>query len=245
MGSYMQAENLKCRRTFAKALVLIAPLCGLIQAALTGIYFIINGYNWWYTTLLPGFITLVPALVVRYEDKKLHYRAVFALPVSLKRTWMAKVLLVCLYLAAACLLHLAGMLLGKATVYSAVAAPVSVGQLIAASLLLIVTTAWQAPLCLFLATRFGLAATILVNVVGGIALDILMSTRALWWLCPYSWGTRLMVPVLHVLPNGLPAEAGDPLLDPGVIPAGIVLPVALFAVLLKLTADWFAKREVK
>lgn len=245
MGNYIQAENLKCRRSFAKALVWIAPLCGLASAALTGIYFIANGYNWWYTTLLPGFITLVPALLNRYEDQKMRYRAVFALPVSLKGLWVAKVLLICRYLGTACLLHLAGMMLGKASIYSAAASSVSYGQLVAAELILIVTTAWQAPFCLLLAKRFGMAVTILANIIGGIALGIIMSTHALWWLCPYSWGTRLMVPVLHTLPNGLPAASGDALLDPGVIPTGILLSVALFAVLLKLTADWFEKQEVK
>jgi len=243
MGNYIQAENLKCRRTFAKALIVIAPLCGLAYAALTGVYFIMNGYNWWYTTLLPGFITLVPVLINRYEDKKMRYRAVFALPVSMKRTWTAKVLLTCGYLSAACMVHLAGMVLGKATIYSGAAASVSYGRLAAAELILIVTTAWQAPFCLFLAKRFGMAATILANTIGGIALEIAMSTHSLWWLCPYSWGTRLMVPVLHTLPNGLPAAPGDALLDPGVIPTGILLSIALFAVLLKLTADWFESRR--
>lgn len=243
MLSYIQAENLKCSRTFAKKLVVITPVCMVLLAFGTGMYFTVNGYNWWYTLILPGFVTLLTALVNQNEDKKLRYRAVFALPVSLKKTWTAKVLLIGIYVAAACGIHMAGILLGVFTIRSGMS--VAFYRIIAATLLLIITSIWQIPLCLFLSKKFGLLTTILLNLGGGIVLEIIAATKSFWWVCPYSWASRLMCPVLGVLPQGVMAEAGDPLLNPGVIPLGIVLSIAFFALLLLVTAQWFPKQEVK
>ncbi|MGI6110194.1 MAG: hypothetical protein ACOYB8_10195 [Eubacteriaceae bacterium] len=85
MLKYIKAENLKCKRTFAKKLIVIAPLFMVLLAVTSGMYFVQNGYNWWYVIILPGLISLMAALVNQYEDKKLHYQTVFSLPVSLKK----------------------------------------------------------------------------------------------------------------------------------------------------------------
>lgn len=245
MWNYIQAENLKCRRTFAKALILLAPALVLFHAALTSVWFIANGYNWWYVMILPGFLSLVPALMNQYEDKRLRYRAVFSLPVSLMKTWLAKIALIGIYLVSAGIFHFAVLALGKATIYARYAASYSYGQMLAASLVLIVTTLWQIPFCLFLAKKFGTMVTILVNVLGGIALNVLAATEDFWWLCPYSWGARLMCPVIHVMPNGLLAKQGNTLLNTSVIPAGIILSITLFVALSLVTAEWFQKQEVR
>lgn len=245
MGSSLRAENLKCKRTFARKLVVIAPVCTVLLAFMGGIYFVANGYNWWYVLLFPGFITLLTALVNLNEEKKLHYRAVFAMPVSLAKTWTAKTALIGIYVAAASVIHLGGILLGMFTVRSCPGMTVPADKLMLATLLLIVTSLWQIPLCLFLSKKCGLLFTVLFNVGGGTALNLLTVSKFFWWVCPYSWAARLMCPVLGLLPNGLFAKSGDPMLNPSSIPAGIVLSLALFAVLLLLTADWFRRQEVK
>ena len=56
---------------------------------------------------------------------------------------------------------------------------------------------------------------------------------------------RVVTPLLHVLPNGLRAEAGNPLLDAGVILPGIIISIFWFVVLSFLYLNWFEKREVK
>lgn len=243
MWKYIRAENLKCSRTFAKKLVVIAPLCMVLLAFGTGMYFTVNGYNWWYVLILPGFVTLLTALVNQNEDKKLHYRAVFALTVSLKKTWVAKVLMIGIYVAAACGIHMAGILVGMLTIRTGMS--VAVYKVIAATLLLILTSLWQIPLCLFLSKKFGLFVTVLFNLGGGIVLEILTVSKSFWWVCPYSWASRLMCPILGVLPQGVMAQADDPLLNSGVIPVGIVLSVLLFGLLLLVTAQWFPRQEVK
>lgn len=69
MMNYLKAENLKCKGTFAKKLVIIAPVLMLLLALFSGRYFVENGYNWWYILIFPGFITLLSALVNQYEEK--------------------------------------------------------------------------------------------------------------------------------------------------------------------------------
>lgn len=243
MLNYIKAENLKCTRTFAKKLVMIAPLVMILFAIVSGRYFAENGYNWWYTMIFPGFITLITALINQNEENKLHYQTIFALPVSLRKVWISKVLLIAVYVATACLIHLVGIILGKHFYNSA--SVITVPQMIAATLILIIVSLWQIPLCLFLSKKFGLMATILLNVSGGIVLDLCTTSTSFWWVCPYSWATRLMCPVLGILPNGLLAQRGDTLLNPEVIPLGIIISVTLFALLLTVTANWFSRQEVK
>lgn len=243
MLNYIKAENLKCRGTFAKKLVVIAPVCMVLLAVCTGMYFTVNGYNWWYTMILPGFITLVTALINQIEEKKLAYRAVFALPVNLKKTWYAKTALICIYIAIANLIHMCGILLGMFTIRAGMSLPVY--KIFTATLILIVTSLWQVPLCLFLSKKFGLLMTVLLNIGIGITLGIFAAGKTLWWVCPYSWSTRLMCPVLGILPNGLFAKIGDVMLDKSVIPVGVILSAAIFILLIIITANWFSKLEAK
>ena len=242
MLNYLKAENLKCSRTFAKKLVVIAPLFMVLLAGISGMYLVQNGYNWWYVIILPGFITLTTALVNQIEEK-IRYQPVFAMSVSLQKIWISKVLLIAVYISIACLLHLAGMILGKFIINPTSA--ISIIQMAGATLILIVVLLWQIPFCLFLSKRFGLMAAVLINVGIGIVLDIFAATEDFWWACPYSLATRLMCPVLGILPNGTLASHGDAMLNPGVIPVGITLSIAMFLLLLAVTAKWFRKQEVK
>jgi ABC-2 type transport system permease protein len=244
MLNFLKAENLKCKRTFAKKLVFIAPLLTvMLSGILSGMYLVQNGYNWWYTLLLPGFITLTTALVNQIEEKRLHYRSVFPLPVSLKKIWISKVFLIAIYTAAACILHLAGISLEKFLITPS--STITVRQMAGATLILIIVSLWQIPFCLFLSKKISLMAAMLINLGVGIILDFFAATKTFWWACPYSWATRLMCPVLGILPNGMIASKGDILRNPGVIPIGIVLSIALFLLLLAATAKWFQKQEVK
>ena len=243
MMYYIKAENLKCRRTFAKKLVLIAPLLMVFLASISGMYLVQNGYNWWYTILLPGFITLATALVNQIEERKLRYRTIFALPVSLQKIWISKVFLLAIYVLVACILHLVGMILGKLLINPT--SSISITQMVTATLILILVSLWQIPFCLFLSKKFGLMATVLINVGIGIVLGIFVATEDFWWTCPYSWTMRLMCPVLGILPNGTLALQDDALLNPSVLPIGIALSAVLFLLLLTVTANWFQRQEVK
>ena len=117
--------------------------------------------------------------------------------------------------------------------------------LLFASFLLIITNIWQVPLCFFLAKKFGFIASITINAVLGLVLGILLSDSALWIYCPYSWGIRLMIPVMHILPNGVLTEASNPIISSTSLLIPCILSICLFILLTMISAKWFSNQEVK
>lgn len=246
MLNYIKAEHLKTKRTFLRWLIWIAPLITLTHAIMViAVYFISDAYNWWYIVMLPATVALVCALMNRYEERKLQYRAVLSLPVSLKKIWLSKVGTASVYLLMAGGIHLCGILLGKFLILTDKVESSSCAVLIAGSVILIVTVLWQIPLCLLLAKRFGMIAAVLFNAVGGIVFGVITAMTRFWWLCPYSYSARLMIPILKILPNGLPAEEGNSLLSGNVILPGVVVSILLFIALSMMTANWFGRQEVQ
>lgn len=240
MVRYFKAETLKLKRTFTRKLVLLAPLATLLLTwSLAAIWFQVNAFNWWYILLMPGFIALICALSDQKETKKLGYRGVLSLPVSLKKVWIAKNLTMAFYAALTDLVLLIGILLGSASVPN----PLPFGASCFGMLLIFITSLWQIPLCLFLSRKFGIVGTVILQVGMGNVLGILFATKSNWWLCPYSWTARIMTPVLGILPNGTLAQSGDPLLNPTVIPIAIALSLLLFVLLLLATSVWFLRQE--
>lgn len=242
MLNYLKAENLKCKRTFLKKNIFIAPITVLLITVLAPMWFQVNAFNWWYMLIFPGFIALSCYLVHQKEEKKLKYRAVFSLPVDLKKVWIAKNLILAIYLLLACIVLSIGIILG-AVVFPA-AKHFSFSQIIIGSTIIAVTSLWQVPLCLFLSKKLGAFGVILINVAGGGFVSAVIAVKSLWWLFPYCWTSRLMCPILGILPNGTLAEAGDILLNPNAIPSGIIMSVLLFLLLIFVTAHWFVKQEV-
>lgn len=242
MWRYFKAENLKLKRTFARKLILLAPLATLFLTwSLAAIWFQVNAFNWWYILLMPGFIALVSALSDQIETKKLGYRGVFSLSVSLKKVWIAKNLALIFYMALSDLVLLIGVLLGGFFVPN----PLPFGASCLGMFLIFITSLWQIPLCLFLSRKVGMVVTVILQAGIGDVLGILFATNSNWWLCPYSWTARIMTPVLRILPNGTLAQSGDPLLNPTVIPIAIALSLLLFAFLLLVTTILFPRQEAR
>lgn len=70
-----------------------------------------------------------------------------------------------------------------------------------------------------------------VTVLTGVLLAVLgtgMASSGNWWMFAPAIPIRVVCPLLHVLPNGLRAEAGDALLDAGVLLPGIILSLFWF-----------------
>ena len=240
MLKYLQAENLKYKRTFVKKLIFIAPLVTLLYSLLSWKYFQNCGFNFWYMAILPGYISLMAALTNEKEEKKLRYRAVFSLPISLKKVWISKVLTNGIYMILSCMVLLCGIILGGYLISSTI----PILRVFAGAALIAVTFLWQIPLCLFLAKKLGMIWTVLINLGIGSILNVLAASTSFWWICPYSFTSRIMCPVIGILPNGLMVGNGSPLLNPVVIPIGIILSIILFFLLLIVTANWFQQQEV-
>lgn len=243
MQAYIRAEYIKVKRTFTKKLIWIAPLVTLLLCAglMAGQFFQSASYNWWYTLLLPGALTLFCAGVIQNDGKKLKYRAILGLPVHMGRIWLGKIgAVACLFLFSSIVLFI-GITLGGMIF----PANLTIAQNAAANLLLFLTFLWQIPLCLFLTDRIGMFATLIVNMLGNVASNILFATTAIWWAVPYAIPSRLMCAVIGVLPNGLSVPDGDALLDKSVILPGVLLTLGLFIVLSILTMLPFRSREAK
>ncbi|MFD3157895.1 lantibiotic immunity ABC transporter MutE/EpiE family permease subunit [Haloimpatiens sp. FM7330] len=245
MGAYLKAENLKLKNTFTKKLILIMPLIVLLLGNLIPPYYEQDCFNWWYTTILLGYISLICFLVHQKENKKLKYIGVMSLPVNLKKVWISKVLLIGTYILISCIILSIGILNGRIMYPGAIKNPMPVTTVMIAGLIIAITSLWQIPLCFFLSKKIGLFPTILINTVVGIVLNLFTVNKELWVFCPYSYTTRLMCPIIRVLPNGLLAKTGDPLLNPNVIFPGLILSIVLFIILTLVTAYWFSKQEVK
>ncbi|MFC3746244.1 lantibiotic immunity ABC transporter MutE/EpiE family permease subunit [Paenibacillus sp. GCM10012306] len=242
MLSYLAAERIKLKRTFARKTVWIMPLLTLLIAfgLMGGPLYQAGVYNWWYVIMLPGALTLFCSLVIQ-RDARMRFRGVLVLPVNARRIWLGKALVSMLWLLVVNLVLFVGAFLGGELLGQTVAP----GQGFFGLMALGVMLAWQIPLCMFLVLKCGLFVTILINLAGNLLLGIMFATRDTWWAVPYAIPIRVMTPILRIQPNGVPAQADNPLLNPAVIVPGILISLALCGLLLWLTALWFCKREVR
>ena len=51
--AYIQAENLKHKRTFTKTLIVLAPFVTALMNFFANLWIKLNSYNWWYNLLYP------------------------------------------------------------------------------------------------------------------------------------------------------------------------------------------------
>ena len=84
----------------------------------------------------------------------------------------------------------------------------------------------------------------MINGLLGVALGIVFSAGNYWLLSPYSWSIRTMVPILKIMPNGLPVDAGNMMLNTSIFPP-CIFSILLFLLLSYLSSIWFAKQEVR
>ena len=50
--AYIQAENLKHKRTFTKTLIVLAPFVTALMNFFAPLWFQLNSYNWWITCFI-------------------------------------------------------------------------------------------------------------------------------------------------------------------------------------------------
>lgn len=246
MISYILAENLKHKGTFLKKLLVIMPITLiLLSLFLMPSYFTTNSYNWWYVIIMPATFALIPAIMHRKESRKLKYRAVFPLNINLKKLWVSKIITAFIYMNITAMVHMLGVYIFQFLIGGQLAPNYRFLTLVFASFLLIISNIWQIPLCFFLAKKFGFIASITINAVLGLALGILLSDSTFWIYCPYSWGIRLMIPVMHILPSGVLTEVSNPIISSTSLYIPCILSVCLFTLLTIISANWFSKQEVK
>ncbi|WP_426621108.1 lantibiotic immunity ABC transporter MutE/EpiE family permease subunit [Bacillus licheniformis] len=238
IGYYVKAENLKFKRTFSRKMIFIVPLINICFAFLMNPGFFVAGtYNWWSVILMPVMIALLCAQSHQKEKKASNYNGIFSSPVDLHQIWYAKISVIALYSLASQAVFL-GFMVGMQFVipqFSSIHLTV-----IAANLLLWLTTLWEIPVCLWIARKYGFISAVLFNMLGTIILGIMSASSPFWWLNPWSWPIRVMCPTIGIHPNGVPLENGDPLTSWAVVPPAVVLSVLLLAILARLTRRSFS-----
>jgi len=250
MIPYLVSEKIKIRHTLLNKLIWLAPLATMLLALLlSGDYFQLSSYNWWYIIILPGMLSLSCVLLAE-KDKKMNNRAILSLPVSLKQVWISKVLLILGIVICSCMIFFCGTQLSSLLLNKENLRIIPTMNALLGSIVLIVTFMWQIPICLFLGNKIGIFPTVLLNIGANGVLGVLFATESIWMISPYAYPSRLMIPILKILPNGLHAEPGSvtftpELLSYHVILPGVVISVVLFLLFTYVTTKWFEKQEAK
>ena len=243
MTNIIRAEFLKSKRTMSSKLIVVFPIITLVMAfvltlGMTNAY-AESAWNWWYVLLLPGMIAIVSYLSVIREKKNGYYN-IKTLPMEIRKLMLGKIAYLGILVLVSNVVLFAGATVGGAILTTSI--PV-IGASITV-VVLTITELWQIPLFLFLSEKFGMVVELMVclfiNVLG-----IIVAPSEKWFILVSAISMRVVTPLLHVLPNGLRAQAGEPLLSSFVILPGILIALAHFMLLTYLYLNWFEKREVK
>lgn len=248
MLKYILSENKKTKNTFLNKLVYLVPILTILLSMFLAVdYFQIDSYNWWYITMLPGSLSLECCLLSRI-DGKMKNKAVLSLPIDLKKVWFAKILVGIKNLSISCIIILVCSEIGVVLINLSSMKEIPMTNMIYATILLIITFMWQVPLNIFLENKLGLFGTIILSFGFNIFFGI-MAIKSYWYMIPFSYPSRIMCPVLGVLPNGLLAVPESKTFTPELIsyssiPFSIVVSVLLFLLIAYLTSKWFERKEV-
>lgn len=249
MFKYLVSENMKIRHTFVKKLVFIAPIMVIILSGfLAANYFQIDIYNWWYTLIFPGAVALESTLLYKV-DGSMKNKSVIGLPLDLKKVYLAKILVGVKNISVSCLIIFIVGQLSISIVPIDSISHISMLNGLIGTLVIIITSMWQVPLYFFLGNKIGMFATVILS-IGINIFSVFMAVEKFWWINPFSYTSRLMCPILELLPNGLIAKPGSQTFTPEVlnswaIPFGIGICILLFIIITYLTAKWYEHQEAK
>lgn len=238
----VKAEYQKTKRSMRRRLLWAFPaitfaLAYLLTLGMTNSY-AESVWNWWYTLLLPGMLAILCHLTVA-QEKKTNYYHLMTLPTGKRKMLTGKILYLGCAMLASNMIVFAGASFGGLLLTTRV----PLGGAAVTVLLLTVTQLWEIPVFLFFSERFGMIAELLICLLLTVGGTIIAQTEK-WYLFVSAIPMRILCPFLHILPNGLPAKTGDPLLDRSVVVPGICLSVLWFAAAAVLFQNWFEKREV-
>lgn len=243
MLSIVRAEYLKTKKSMERVLIWVFPVIVFVMAlvftlGMTNAY-AESVWNWWYTLLLPGMLAIICYLSIMRE-KKTRYYNFMTLSTSKRKLMMGKIIYLGFVILVSDMIVFVGASLGGLILTTCV----PLGGALAAVLVLTISQLWEIPFLLFLSERFGMIVELLVCLVLTVG-GIIIAPTGKWYFFISSIPMRILCPLLHILPNGIRAEEGNPLLDAGVVLPGICLSIMWFITATFLFLNWFDKREGK
>lgn len=205
----LASELLKTKRSAARRIAIISPLCLAVFSLVQGGYFSLNLFNWFYTIFLPITAALIGTCIAQIDMGKHGLRTLRCLPLSQNKIWCAKLIVAAAHMFLSCALLLIAVsvipallnVLGVAQIK-----PLSLMSVVFGIIVMFLTMLWQIPFSFILNKRLGMAFTALINLFGSIV-GILVALKSYWMLCSWSWVNHSMVFAINVLPNGLPADS--------------------------------------
>lgn len=246
MKNYILAEKLKYRHTFMKKIVIMMPLIVIIlSAGLTHEYFAVDSYNWWYMGLYPGMIGIVCGIIGE-KDKKKKYNTIWSLPCSMKKIWDAKVIVGAAWSGiAVSFVVILSIVIGKCMKdglhMMLVIQPTVKAQLVAGFIMWL-TTLWQIPFCLWLSQKIGSFMMFIVHMGSYIIFSAIISLKSWFMVFPGAITSRLMCPILGILPNGLLALEGQKTYTPELVEIKNLL-IGIPAAVFWLFIFWWGSRK--
>lgn len=247
MFAVLRAEWLRLKGVFvplfltvlpASIVVLVTIMRYLAPNATVWSYYLWMLFNWWPLIWVPFGIAILAAHSMMLDKPLL--RGLRSRPVSPALLYLGKLLVLAIHFLASSLLLIALTLLSGVLLLKG-ATPW--GTVITASLLIWVTALPLVALMLWFALLGGYVLPIVVSLVGPLS-GAVMAVQSSWMLNPWAWPLRVVIPVVGVHPNGVPLEAGDPLLQTPMVPVVLVSLIA-FILFAALGAVWFVRQEVK
>ncbi len=241
MVNYLKSEFLKQRHRFNLKLLWLSPFIAvtLVLILMGGRFFMEGAFNWWYTMILPGTLSMIVSFTVSAE-KKHNRHGLFAVSTSKIKLWISQLVMNTILLLITNLIFFIVM----STVGTTLGVSIPFLSSFIASFVLFLTLAWQIPLFMFISEKMGSFFSLMISLFCNMGFGIFFAATRLWYV-PFAIPARLMCPIIKVLPNGLPLEAGNHLGDSSVIFIGIIITVALYFIFSLITTMWFHHREVK
>lgn len=241
MVNYLKSEFLKQKHRFTLKLLWLSPLIpiALVIILMGGSYFMEGAFNWWYTLILPGSLSMIVAFTVSAE-KKHNRHGLFAVCINKEKLWLSQILMNTILLLFVNLIFFVIMIVMGAFF----GIDVTFTDSLTASFVLFLTFAWQIPVFMFISEKMGSFSSIIISLVCNMGFGIFLAATKLWFV-PFAIPARLMCPIIKVLPNGLSLPVGNHLSDNRVILTGIAITAVLYFIFSFITTLWFNKREVK
>lgn len=241
MLNIVSAEYLKTGKSTGRVLTWAFPMTAFALAFVLTLgmtdAFAESVWNWWYTLLLPGMLAVTCYLSI-IRERKTGYYHFMTLSTGRKKLMMGKIIYMGCAVLASNFILFAGASLGGFLLTTRI----PFGGAVIAVFVLTVLQLWEIPLLLFLSERFGMITEILICLFLTVSGTIVAPTGK-WYLFVSAIPARILCPLLHILPNGIRAENGNPLLDAGVVFPGIFLSILWFLLTTVLFLNWFDKRE--
>ena len=246
--TYLEAENLKFKRSLFRKLVLFIPAALIVTSMI--FLFIGIGSGGFSSSFVCNWCMPVGSLsivilchLVNNKDGKHKYRTLYSLPINLKTTFISKVILTALNFLIISLLLAFITILSEGMVSGITAAISHAAYYILAYCLLWLSFLWQIPFCLYLDRKTGFVGSVIINLLASASCGLFFSLTPLFWAFPYGWAARYMITLFGVLPNGLLAGADSgKILSLGEI--SLLALISLLAVLglTALFARWYGRQ---